>query len=157
ALTSSRKDPVVNKALGANVANEQMMFWMQELSEILILDYIFNQQDRPGNIDYLWEWYYVGSDGKVKSGKVDSEAVGSAMASIAMPDEVKSSAKHFLIQKTQLGDNDAGGRKYADFTKNFGLLAKLHHVNATTYTQLMRLAADFQSKGPLYTYLQTTF
>jgi hypothetical protein len=156
-LAGSKKDPVVARALGASVANEQMMFWMQELSEVLILDHIFNQQDRPGNIDYLWEWYYVGSDGKVKSDKVDSDVSRAKMASVAMPDEVKSSAKHVLIQKTQIGDNDAGGRHYANFTKNFGLLPKLHHMNATTYQQLMRLASDFQSKGPLYNYLQTTF
>jgi hypothetical protein len=156
-VASGRKDPVVAKALGANVSNEQMMFWMQELSDILILDYIFNQQDRPGNIDYLWEWYYVTADGKVKSDKVDSEAGRSGMGSIAMPDEVKNNPKHFLIQKTQINDNDAGGRRYANFTKQFGLLGKVHHLNPTTYRQLMRLASDFQSKGVLYRYLQSTF
>ena len=36
-----------------------MMFWMTELSEICLLDYIFSQQDRPGNIDYRWVWYYL--------------------------------------------------------------------------------------------------
>ena len=60
-LTSSKADPVVAKALGAGVSTQQMMFWMTELSDILLLDYIFNQQDRPGNIDYTWVWYYLRS------------------------------------------------------------------------------------------------
>jgi len=156
-IASSKKDPVVAKALGANVSDQQMMFWMQELSEIFILDYIFNQQDRPGNIDYLWQWYYVTDGGEVKSVRVSSEVGRSGMASIAMPDEVKNSSKHYLIQKTQINDNDAGGRKYANFTKQAGLLGKIRHLNPTTYHQLVHLASDFQARGPLYSYLQNTF
>ncbi len=157
AVASSKKDPVVAKALGASVSNEQMMFWMQELSEIYVLDYIFSQQDRPGNIDYLWEWYYVTDSGETKSVRASSEVARSGMASIAMPDEVKASPKHYLIQKTQINDNDAGGRRYANFTKQNGLLGKIRHMNPATYQQLMRLSSDFQAKGPLYIYLQNTF
>jgi hypothetical protein len=62
-----------------------------------------------------------------------------------------------LIQKTQLNDNDAGARRYTNFTKKFGLLDRLRHLNATTYRQLLRLARDFQAKGPLYGYLHNTF
>lgn len=156
-VASSRKDPVVAKALGANVSSEQMMFWMQELSEIFILDYIFNQQDRPGNIDYLWEWYYITNDGKVKSVRASSEVARSGMATILMPAEVQDSSRHYLIQKTQINDNDAGGRRYANFTKQYALLPKIRHLNPNTYHQLVVLAADFRVKGPLYNYLQGTF
>ena len=157
AIGASKADPVVAKALGSAVSNEQMMFWMQEMSEIVLLDYIFGQQDRPGNIDYLWVWCSVSDKGEVASTRVDSEVGRSAMGSIAKPDEMKTSAKAFLIQKTQINDNDAGGRKYANFTKRFGLLEKLRHMNAVTYRQLVRLAKDYQAKGPLYSYLNNTF
>ena len=156
-LNSSKADPVVAKALGAGVSTQQMMFWMTELSDILILDYIFNQQDRPGNIDYLWVWYYVDPSGELKSIRVDSEAGRSAMASIEAPPGIKNSSKSFLIQKTQINDNDAGGRKYTNFTNKFGLLGKVRHSNPVTYRQLIRLANDFQVKGPLYKYFQDTF
>ena len=43
-----------------------MIFWMKELTEIVLLDYIFNQQDRVGNIDYVWTWYYQ-KDGEYKT------------------------------------------------------------------------------------------
>ena len=68
------------------------------------------------------------------------------MGSIAVPDEVKSRGKYYLIQKTQINDNDAAGRAYANFTKKFGLLGKLRHMNAVTYRQLVRLAKDYQAK-----------
>jgi hypothetical protein len=61
------------------------------------------------------------------------------------------------LQKTQINDNDAGGRKYSNFTKKFGLLEKQRHLSAVTYRQLVRLARDFQAKGPLYAYLRDTF
>jgi hypothetical protein len=157
AIKASRADPMVAKALGSAVSDQQMMFWMQEMSEIALMDYIFGQQDRPGNIDYLWMWYSVNDKGEVKSTRSDSEVTRTGMGSIAVPDEVKSAGKNYLIQKTQINDNDAAGRAYANFTKKFGLLEKIRHFNALTYRQLIRLAKDYQAKGPLYNYLNDTF
>jgi hypothetical protein len=156
-ISSARQDVVVAKALGTSVSREQMVLWMQELSEMLILDYIFSQQDRPGNIDYVWTWYYVNPAGELKTTKSDSEASRTRMDTIGMPDEVKGSTRHFLLQKTHLNDNDAGGRRYSNFTKKFGLLEKIRHMNAASYRQLIHMANDFQQKGPLYGYLRDTF
>ncbi len=156
-LSESKRNPTVARALGPSVSKEQMMIWMKEASEIYLLDYIFSQQDRPGNIDYVWEWYYVDRQGHLKSQRIDSEAERNQMTSIPAPEESKESSKAFLIQKTQINDNDAGGRRYANFTKKFSLLEKLHHLNPVTYRQLVHLASDFQAKGPLYNYLRETF
>jgi hypothetical protein len=157
AVNASKGDAVVAKSLGSGVSNEQMMFWMQEMSEIALLDYIFGQQDRPGNIDYLWTWYSVDGKGEVKSTRADSEVARPGMGSIAVPDDIKNSGKYYLIQKTQINDNDAAGRQYANFTKKFGLLEKMRHFNVVTYRQLIRLAKDYRAKGPLYSYLNDTF
>jgi hypothetical protein len=156
-VSQSKTDPVVAKALGSSVSNEQMMFWMKELSEICLLDYIFGQQDRPGNIDYLWVWYYVDKQGELKSERSDSEASRSAVGSIQVPEDIKGHGKVVLIQKTQINDNDAGGRRYANFTKKFGVLEKLRHLNPVTYRQLIRLARDLTARGPFYNYLRDTF
>jgi hypothetical protein len=156
-LGESKKNATVARALGANVSKEQMMVWMKEASEIYILDYIFSQQDRPGNIDYVWEWYYVDNLGQVKPIRVDSEVERNAMGSIPLSGEAKGSSKAVLIQETQINDNDAGGRRYANFTKKFSLLEKIHHLNRVTYRQLVHLADDFKAKGPLYNYLHETF
>src|SRR5260370_10663025 len=79
------------------------------------------------------------------------------MASVGTPPEVKERAKSFLIEKIRINDNDAAGGRYTNFTKNVGLLEKLHHLNPVTYAQLIRLANDIQVKGPLYKYFQGTF
>jgi hypothetical protein len=134
-----------------------MMFWMTELSEICLLDYIFGQQDRPGNIDYRWVWYYVDPQGQLKSKRVDSKVGHAGIASIKMPDDLKGSTKTYLIQKTHINDNDAGGRRYTNFTKKFDLLEKLAHMKTITYRQLIHLSKDFRAKGPLYNYLRNTY
>jgi hypothetical protein len=156
-LSESKRNRNVAKALGPGVSKEQMMFWMTEASDICLLDYIFGQQDRPGNIDHLWEWYYVDKQGRVNSIRVDSDVERNRMLSIHAPDEAKGSSRVLLIQKTQINDNDAGGRKYANFTKRFSLLEKIRHLNPVTYRQLIHLAKDFKARGPLYSYLQETF
>jgi hypothetical protein len=130
---------------------------MQEMSDIVLMDYIFGQQDRPGNIDYLWIWYSVDDKGELKSTRADSEVARPGMGSIAVPGEIKSRGKYYLIQKTQINDNDAAGRAYANFTKRFELLKKVRHMNPVTYGQLIRLSKDYQAKGPLYNYLNDTF
>ena len=59
-LEKGRKDRQINKDLGPDVSDRQMAFWMQELTEIVLLDFIFSQQDRVGNIDFTPYWYWVG-------------------------------------------------------------------------------------------------
>lgn len=49
----------MNVTLPKDVSAPQMVFWMTELTEITLLDFIFNQQDRIGNIDYLAYWYWL--------------------------------------------------------------------------------------------------
>src|SRR5260370_8150049 len=62
-----------------------------------------------------------------------------------------------MSEKRRLNDNEGGGRRDKDFTREFGLLEKLRHRKAATYRQLIRLAREFQVKGPLYDYLRVTF
>ena len=141
------QNTTLRKAMRHGVGNEQMVFWMQELTELTLLDYIFSQQDRIGNIDYLNYWYWQ-EDGEIRQ----MPACGSKV-----PQEI---ARHHPIKlkRTQLNDNDAGGRlAYANYTRKTGMLEKIRHYNPDTYRQLMRLAASFAAKGELYNYVQTTF
>jgi len=72
----------------------------------------------------------------LKSKRVDSKVNHAALGSIKMSDDLKGSTKVYLIQKTHINDNDAGGRRYTNLTKKFDLLAKLEHMKAVTYRQL---------------------
>jgi hypothetical protein len=146
-LTRAGRDPALKKAMRGGVSEEQMAHWMQDLTEITLLDYIFSQQDRVGKIDRVAYWHWT-ERGELKRAEARSETP---------PEEI---AEHEprLIQRTWLNDNDAGGkRKYANFAKKTGMLEKIRHYNPNTYRRLMALVADFEAQGELYAYLRDTF
>jgi hypothetical protein len=124
-----------------------MAFWMRDLIDIALLDFLFSQQDRIGNIDYVAYWYWV------EDGEVRRMPAHGAHA----PDEIARHAPK-LIKRTELGDNDAGVRtSYVNYTKRTGMLDNLRHYNASTYRRLMVLERDFAQQGPLWTYTRATF
>jgi len=146
-IQQASADNTLRQAMRSGIAPEQMVFWMKELTEITLLDYIFSQQDRVGNIDYLSYWYWV-DDGTIRR----MPASGTHL-----PEEL---AGHHAVRilRTQLNDNDAGGKiPYANFTKNTGMLEKIRHYNADTYRLLQQLAADFASRGELHDYVRDSF
>jgi hypothetical protein len=144
-LAKAQRDPALKKAMKDGVSKEQMAYWMQDLTEITLLDYIFSQQDRVGNIDYVPYWHWVDGD-KVRVAKADGDN----------PPAEAHDAK--LIRRTWLNDNDAGGKvKYANFTKKTGMLEKIRHYNPETYRRLIALDKDLKAKGELYAYLRDTF
>ncbi|EQC47757.1 hypothetical protein [Bacteriovorax sp. Seq25_V] len=138
------------------ISKEQMIFWMKELTEITILDTIFSQQDRIGNIDYKWYAYFIDENGKVKNEKLDSDVALSKKSSLHF--EAPNSSKVVFIQRTQLGDNDAGVRNaYMNFSKSAGLVEAISHLNARTYERVKALDADLSSEGEIFQYLSSNF
>jgi hypothetical protein len=146
-IHAAAANTTLREAMRKGVPPEQMVFWMKELTEITLLDYIFSQQDRIGNIDYLVYWYWV-DDGEIRR----MPASGTQL-----PDKL--TGEHAIrIRRSQLNDNDAGGRvPYANYTKKTRMLEKIHHYSADTYRRLLRLAADFESRGELYDYVRDSF
>lgn len=153
------KNPKMKAAVPSQPSMPQMVLWMNEVSEIAILDYIFSQQDRVGNIDYQWYFSYVNANGEVIAERVKEDAFKSlsrlSMAKIKAPAEI-ASMNPILIQKTSIGDNDAGGLlQYANFTKSTGMIEGMRHLNKDTYQRLQKLALDFKNKGPNYQVLKS--
>ncbi|WP_380055093.1 hypothetical protein ACFE33_14950 [Falsihalocynthiibacter sp. SS001] len=145
-VTNGRKDRQINKDLGDDVPPVQIAYWMKELSEIVLLDFIFSQQDRVGNIDFTPYWYWVAS-GDVKHKKAKHHE----------PNDGDVPADAILIKRTNLNDNDAGGRvEYANFAKSTQMLEKLRHFDGDTYKKLIDLDADLQSQGPIYAWLNAS-
>lgn len=171
---SLKTSPQVSKAISKGVSKEQMVLWMEELSEMIILDYMFNQQDRIRNFDYIWQWYYVDADNKLASIEVDGDDIKKAseyssyprnsILNIKLPAEIPPGTRAVLVQKTQLIDNDAGigtvrgGSPYSNVTKNKHYAEELlNHIKPATYSKLVVLADDFKNKGDLYKYLSNSF
>lgn len=128
----------------------QVTLWMKELSEIAILDFIMSQQDRVGNVDYRWYWVYQDATGKMQVAKADSKVSLLRKSAIKVPAEI-AAFKPVLVQKTFIGDNDAGGMvAYGNFAKSTGMLEGLRHISPETYRRLINLAKDFEQQGPNY-------
>jgi len=146
-LEEARLNPKLDNDMGSNVPDQQMVVWMQELTEIVILDFIFSQQDRIGNIDYRMAWTWS-EDGRLHS----RDATGSEM-----PSDLRAAAP-LKLKRTWINDNDAGGRTtYTDFAEKTEMLEKIRHINPETYRKLLALDRDFDANGPLYTYFRDAF
>ena len=140
AIHDARKNPRMAKALPADVPVLQVIFWMQDVLEITLMDYILAQQDRIGNIDYNWRWYWI------ENGKLESHS-----AHESSPPEKIAGYNPVRLRQSAINDNDAGVRRgYADFTKKTHMLEDLRHYSPSLYMRLAKLAADFDAKGPAY-------
>jgi hypothetical protein len=135
----------------------QVRAWMTEISEIVLLDYLFNQQDRIGNIDYRWEWVAPdGTGGGIGVAAEFADVARSRMAEIPHPPGAGEA--YVLRQHAVIGDNDAGGKpEYRNIAKRTGMLAHIRHLRAATYVRLMELARDFEGAGELLTYTRDEF
>jgi hypothetical protein len=143
AIHEARKNPRMAKALPADTPPEQVVFWMQDVIEITLLDYMLGQQDRIGNIDYNWRWYWI------ESGKLESKA-----AHGKTPPEEIAAFSPVRLRQSAINDNDAGVRGgYADFAAKTHMLEGLRHYSPDLYQRLGRLAADFARQGPAFQWL----
>jgi hypothetical protein len=136
-----------SNAIPAAVRVEQTAFWMRALVDITLLDYVFSQQDRIGNIDYLPYWHWV------EGGEVRRMPAQGAHP----PDEIAKFSPR-LLKRTELADNDAGVRtSYLNYTRRTGMLERIRHYPADTYRRLVALDRDFGTRGALHEHVRTTF
>ena len=155
-LSLGSRDAKIKQAMGPGASDFQVAVWMKELSEIALLDHIFSQQDRIGNIDYKWYVYYTDSKGRVKSDKLDDEVSRTRMDSIRFA--LKGTAGVELVQRTRLIDNDAGAKEnYTNFTKRTKMLEKIRHLAPETYKKLIDLDKDFASQGDIFNFVKGQF
>jgi len=155
----------------------QMISWMQDASEMSLLDFIMQQQDRPGNIHFQWRIEYF-KNGQFKSNRIktmiNNKLSGlekkyprpefiKKVESIAFSQaEYSGCNKEFpcaVVQKTTLEDNDAGGRiYYLPFYRQAQILEKINHISARTYQNLIRLARSMKNQDDAsYNYYQSRF
>jgi hypothetical protein len=134
-------------SIPAASAQVQVVYWMRDLAEITLLDHLLSQQDRVGNIDFTRQWLVV-----------DGERVRSLPATGRQPPPELAGKSALLVQRTELGDNDAGVRtSYLNFTRRTGMLAAMRHYPTQTYRRLLALAQDLQAKGPLHEQLRSSY
>jgi hypothetical protein len=147
AVAQARRDPQVARDMPADIAPQQIVWWMRDVAGIALLDFILSQQDSIGNIDYTPYWTWV-EGGAIRQRKAKHHG----------PDEDAAPAGALRILRTNLNDNDAGARvEYANFAKSTQMLEKMRRFPAATYARLMALDADLRAQGPLHAYLRDSF
>ena len=146
AIEQARRNPRMAKALAATTSAEQVYAWMQAVMEITLLDDLLRQQDRIGNIDYRWRWYWL-EDGVLR----DRPAPGDE------PPKSLRDKTAWRLRQTAINDNDAGVRAgYANFAERTGMLEELAHYDPQLYRRLGALAVDLAARGDAWTWLRQT-
>ncbi len=136
----ARKNPKMAKKLSANPAPAQIAFWMNDVLEITLLDYILGQQDRIGNIDYQWRWFWL-KDGKLQTRHATGTEVPADLVE----------HKPVRLQRSAINDNDAGVRKgYTNYAIKTEMLSELRHYSPHLFKKLAYLAHDLQSEGDIH-------
>jgi len=139
-IHQSRSNPKMARKISEDIAPTQVAFWMQELLEITLLDYMLGQQDRIGNIDYTWRWFWL-QDGKLETRRAHGNEIPADLMEY----------RPLRLRRSAINDNDAGVRRgYANFAMKTGMLEKLRHYNPRLYKKLAHLADDLRSEGEIY-------
>lgn len=127
----------LTRLVGTSTEQEglQALVQMRDVSDMLVLDYILGQRDRPGNIHY-YEMLYYSNDGvtwdKMKLANADKEGA-------------HQSAKYQIpIKEMVLKDNDCGVVK-GNMAREHGLLNGLRHMSPNTYRQVLQLAQAWET------------
>lgn len=145
-IHQSRSNPKMARKLSGDIAPAQIAFWMRELLEITLLDYMLGQQDRIGNIDYSWHWFWL-QDGKLENKRAHGSERPADLAEF----------KALRLRQSAINDNDAGVRQgYANFAMKTGMLENLRHYDPHLYRKLEHLADDLRSEGDIYQWLVTS-
>lgn len=112
-----------------------ILIQMKDVSDMILMDTLLNQQDRVGNIAYLSYAYYL-VDGqirkmKLKETKLSPETISKIQA--------LRGTNISLVKEMLLKDNDCGVAK-SNMARINSLLEDVHHMSFTTYQRLLWLA-----------------
>ncbi|MNL04275.1 hypothetical protein D3C87_1248420 [compost metagenome] len=116
---------------------------MKDVSDMILLDVLLQQDDRPGNISFIYSWYWL-ENGKIvtKKSKTKTNKKSKEREPIIPKDEMHMLDKAYLVKEMLLKDNDCGvdvNKRENKFRKN-GALEKVRHMSADTYVRFMKFA-----------------
>ena len=140
------RTPVSQKVGKSLAESAQLITQMKDVSDLIVLDTLLNQQDRIGNIHYKMAWVYA------EAGKIEDKSVNyvqdpkNPKSDIVDPKQVAEMQAKGAVQVKQmlLKDNDCGVAK-SNMARANNLIEDSHHMSLVTYKQLQQLQKDFQS------------
>src|SRR6201982_1300358 len=133
----SSKSPVANILNLNDTKALQDLALAQDMTRGVILDSIFRQVDRLGNISVAQLQHYVTSKGKVKwDDKVSDN------------DKAEAVSPFHLLKRIMYKDNDDGMQWGMNSISVTPILNETHHIDQTIYNRLQWLAGLMQGSEP---------
>lgn len=124
-----------------NKTNIQTMVQYKDLSDMILIDTLLNQQDRIGNIHNQCAYYLLNRGALVGASDAKCDEP-------QRPDKTAADTPTFddsvLIKEMMLKDNDCGVAKHNKFN-DVKALERLRHMSAQTYAGFMALADTLQA------------
>ena len=133
----SSKAPVASILNLNDVKSLQDLALAQDMTRGVILDSIFKQVDRLGNISVAVLQHYVTTDGKVKWDEKVSDKDKAGAVSPLLP-----------LKRIMYKDNDDGMNWGRDAVSVTPILSETHHLDQTIYNRLQWLAGLMQDGQP---------
>ncbi|WP_413568714.1 hypothetical protein ACLWBD_14550 [Bdellovibrio sp. HCB117] len=129
----------VEQMLGTKdfAAVAQTVTQMKDVSDLVLLDTLMNQQDRIGNIHYKFYWYAANpATQKIERMKSEAKWVGNQLQVPQAEKDLMAGKQAALIKEMVLKDNDCGIVK-TNMMRRVGALEKVKHMSYNTYRRFM--------------------
>jgi hypothetical protein len=112
---------------------------MRDMGDLMLMDYIFQQQDRFGNIHSKFYWFWLNEAGKIERDKIKlDENENPVLSNKPNPNAV-------VVKKLLLKDNDCGSRSGNPKAFTLAELSLVRHMHTRTYKGIRYLAKQWQS------------
>lgn len=114
---------------------------LKDVSDMILLDFILNQQDRIGNIHYKYYWYYLNPQNPQNILRKKSKASIKKDVLIVPENETAEMAdkQAVLLKQMILRDNDCGITK-SNMMRKHGVLERIRHFSPQTYEKFIDFA-----------------
>jgi hypothetical protein len=125
----------------------QLLFWMKESSEIVLLDFLLDQRERDDNLELEAAWVWI-----------DGDRLRWRAARTAETPADLAAQRPLSLRRSWLRDNHALGlARGGDVTPPGDTLAQLRHLHLDTFRRLLAFDRELRSGGPLRDWLAEGF
>lgn len=108
---------------------------IKDVTDMILMDTLLNQQDRIGNVHYKFYWYYV-VGGKIERTKSDARIVNDKLTVPAIEKQQMAGKMAALVKEMVLKDNDCGVTK-TNMMRKISALEKIRHFSFQTYRRFI--------------------
>ncbi|WP_291515582.1 hypothetical protein [Bdellovibrio sp. ArHS] len=133
--SSQSVEQIVGTKDFASVA--QTVTQMKDVSDLVLLDTLMNQQDRIGNIHYKFYWYAANpSSMKIERMKSEAKWVGNQLQVPQAEKDAMAGKQAALIKEMVLKDNDCAIIK-TNMMRRVNALEQVRHISYSTYRRFL--------------------